>query len=140
MEELYNLQESKAPFNMAISTLEALRKILSHIEYVYLTPLINDEVKQSIKVNLVKRFYVDCSPLLPADVVEKYKEILKLRPVAFKVINSADLKLTGSMKVVFDWDLEEKMDNYLISLQTELQKEKYFMPPKKDLGRAIAEF
>ncbi len=43
-------------------------------------------------------------------------------------------------KLNFDEDLESKLDKFLIDIQTALQDEKFFMPLKKDKGRAVAEF
>lgn len=137
MEE-FKSQETKAPFNMAISTLEALRSILSDIKRVYEDPYWSDAMKQKLKVHLVRRFYVDSSPLLNPEVVKKYKNILNLQPKEVRIIRNN--KLTNDLRVIFDWSLEIKLDNYLLEIQRELQKEKYFMPPREDLGTAVGRF
>ena len=138
MVEEFRTEESKAPFNMALSTLEAIRKILCHIEEVSISTNIQDDIKQKMKINLVKRFYVDSAPLLDEKTVEKYKDILKLKPKTLKIISEG--KLTKYEKVIYDFDLEIKLDNYLIELQIELQRKNYYMPPRRDLGSAVGSF
>lgn len=140
MIEEFIKEETKAPFNMALSTLEALRKILSDIKQISADPFLTDDMKQKLKIHLVKRFYVDSSPLLPNGVVEKYKEILSLKSKEIPIIEKGNSKPTGKNKMVYDFDLDETLDNYLIELQQELQKEKYYMPPKKLAGRAVGQF
>lgn len=142
MPEEFKMQEEGAPFNMALATLEALRAILYEINRIYINPHYPDEVKQKLKIDMVKRFYVDSSPLLKEDVVNKYKDILDLKPAQKEVMSDehGELSITNNSRLAFTWELETKLDNYLISLQVELQKEKYFMPPKKDLGRSVGRF
>ena len=130
--------ETKAPFNMAISTLESLRAILNNIRRLAEDIYLDDAAKQKLKINLVKRFYVDSSPLLKTDVVERYKSILNIKPKEYIVVK--DYRKTNKRKVIFDQQLEEVLDQCLIEIQRELQLEKYFMPPKKDLSRAVSEF
>ena len=131
--------ESKAPFNMAINTLERLGEILSRIRRLDEDPFFSRDTKQAIKTSLVIDFYVQSSPLLKDTIVKDNKDILNLKPNSRQVINSIGRK-TNRQKEVFDWDLEKKLNEYLIKIEKELQKEGYFMPPKKDKGRAAAEF
>ena len=42
-------------------------------------------------------------------------------------------------KLIYDESIQTAMDNLLLDIQRELQIEKYFMPPKKDLSRAVTE-
>lgn len=138
--EEFSSQETKAPFNMALSTLEALRLILLHIEKVDMDPSLPDEIKQKMKLSLLKRFYVDSAPLLPDKVVKNYKAILQLIPKELQIVDHHTSKLTKKMKLVYDPQLDIVINESLLKLQQELQKEKYYMPPKKDLGSAVGEF
>lgn len=140
MREEFKAQETSAPFNMAIATLEALRKILAHIESVYADPFLPDEVKQKIKINLVKRFYVDSSPLLEEKIVDKFKDILSLKPKTLPILSNDGTSNPHKRKLIYDEKLEEQLDGHLVSIQRELQKERYFMPPKKDPGMAVGQF
>lgn len=140
--EEFKKQEDAAPFNMALATLEALRGILNDIKKVYADPSLPDEIKQKTKVFLVKRFYVDSAPLLKETVVNKYKGLLNLKPIQINIVSDAtgDYQDTQRKKLVYDEDFEMELDKHLIDLQIELQKEKYYMPPKKDKGMAVATF
>ena len=137
--EEFKLQDNAAPFNMALSTLESLRAILYDIKQIYKDPFIPDEMKQKLKINLVKRFYVDSSPLLPQEVVDKYKEILNIVPVMILMVNpwgnGSQLK-----RITYDEEMEQRLDDYLIKLQIELQKEKYYMPPRSNKGAVVGSF
>jgi len=137
--EEFKLQDNAAPFNMALSTLESLRAILYDIKQIYKDPFIPDEMKQKLKINLVKRFYVDSSPLLPQEVVDKYKEILNIVPVMILMVNpwgnGSQLK-----RITYDEEMEQRLDDFLIKLQIELQKEKYYMPPRSNKGAVVGSF
>ena len=140
--EEFRSQESAAPFNMAIATLYSLRDILTKITTIYGDPLFPDEVKQKLKLDMVKRFYIDASPLLKEAVVKSFMDILSLEPTCVNLMSNAsgNVKKTGNKKLIYDFQLEIKLDTYLIQLQMELQKEKYYMPPKADLGSAVGRF
>jgi len=138
MGEEFEREEVKAPFNMALSTLEALRKILSDIKQLAIDPYLTDDIKQIMKIFLLKRFYVDSSPLLDKEIVKGYKEILNLQPKKIQILR--DGKLINQKKAIFSFELEITLDQYLIELQQELQKEKYYMPPKRRAGVAVGEF
>lgn len=131
MEEGYS-QESKAPFNMAIATLMSLRQTLDSIRNIEGRIDFPAEERQRIKIELVKRFYVDSSPLLKETVINKYKDILKLKPVQFNCVNSKTG--SGRVRIKYCFDLNEILDTYLQQLQVELQKEKFYMPPRDDMG------
>ena len=140
--EEFRSQESAAPFNMAIATLYSLRDILTKITTIYGDPLLPDEVKQKLKLDMLKRFYIDASPLLKEKVVKKFIDILSLEPVYVKLMNnsSGNMVKSKNKRLIYDIPLEIKLDTYLIELQMELQKEKYYMPPKSDLGSAVGRF
>jgi len=130
--------EVKAPFNMAISTLESLRSLLDEITKIEGHPLLLDAEKQNLKIKLVKRFYCNSSPLLTEEIVSKYKAILEINPPEYTMTKNR--VPTNSKTLRFDFALDIKLEQFLIDIQRELQKEKYFMPPKRDRGRAVAEF
>ena len=130
------LQESKAPFNMAIATLMSLRGTLDRIRDIEGRIDFPPEERQRIKVELVKRFYVDSSPLIfNEETISKYRFILKLRPIEFICVNKGNQKRITKIKYCFD--LNEKLDCCLLDLQIELQKKKYYMPPSDDMGSIV---
>lgn len=132
MEE-YSQQDSKAPFNMAIATLMSLRQTLDHIRNIEGRIDYPPEERQRIKIELVKRFYVDSSPLImDTKILEKFKYILDIKPEVFICIE----KGTGKQKkrVKYSFELNKQLDECLLNLQVELQKKKYYMPPRDDMG------
>ena len=130
--------ESKAPFNMAISTLESLRYLLDEISKTERNPLLSDAGKQNLKIKSVKRFYTNSSPLLDEETVKKFKEILRIQSPKYLTLKNGIA--TGEETLRFDFELDIQLDQYLIDIQRELQSKGYFMPPRKDKGRAVAEF
>lgn len=129
----------KAPFNMAINTLERLGEILTQIRKVSSDPFMPSADKQLMKVSLSRQFFIQASPLLNEDVVKDYEEkLLSLKPQKAKITKNG--KPTGQEKIIFNSDLDNTLDQFVLQIQRELQKERYFMPPKKDKGRAVAEF
>jgi len=135
MEENY-LQDSKAPFNMAVATLMSLRATLDKIRDIEGRIDYPAEERQRIKIELLKRFYVDSSPLIyDKNILDKYKDILSLKPISIIYINKSNQKRTERIK--YSFELNEKIDRFLLELQLEIQKKKFFMPPRDDLSRAI---
>lgn len=126
----------KAPFNMALNTLERLGEILSKIRQLSESPDISREVKQSMKTFLVIDFYIQAVPLLKEEDIKNNKNILDLKPKELGVIDEMGRR-KDRIKEIFDWELEKKLNLHLISIQIALQKENYFMPPKQDLGKAV---
>lgn len=140
MTDEFNLMESKAPFNMALNTLERLGGILTKIREISSEPFLNPAIKQEMKVSLTKQFFLQSSPLLSPEVVSTFEQqFLDFKPKELPIIlkSSAGQVRTNDMKVIFDWELERKLDKFLLDVQRELQKEKYFMPPKKDLNAVM---
>ena len=101
MVEEFKSQESAAPFNLALSTLESLRAILSHIERLECDTFLDDAIKQKIKINLLKRFYVDSSPLLKDKIVEKYRNVLKMKPKEVGVMDEHS-KRSQKKRLIYD--------------------------------------
>jgi len=127
------MQESKAPFNMAIATLMSLRNTLDRIRDIEGRIDYPPEERQRIKIELVKRFYVDSSPLIfDESTLEKYNYILDIKPNGIICVSNSTQKKRN--KVIYSFELNKKLDECLLGLQIELQKRKYYMPPKEDMG------
>jgi len=127
------MQESKAPFNMAIATLMSLRNTLDRIRDIEGRIDYPPEERQRIKIELVKRFYVDSSPLIFNEpTLKEYAYILDIEPNGIICVNKSTQKKRN--KVIYSWELNKKLDECLLGLQVELQKRKYYMPPKEDMG------
>lgn len=132
-----------APFNMAISTLQRLDRILEDIKITsagYI-PMGIGETGQKIetaigldmKIRLIKQFFMQSIPLL------KEKQRIELAKHLKEIPNNERWELRGSghsaKKVwakYYSNQLEGMWDNFLCLIQIELQKENYFMPPKND--------
>lgn len=137
MAEEFAYQESKAPFNMAIATLMSLRNTLDRIRDVEGRIDYPDYERQRIKIELVKRFFVDSSPLINNDeVIKTFMPILSLRPMQVIGINIKNDKKRKIM--IYSYELNQELDEHLLKLQVQLQKNKYFMPPSDDMGSMIA--
>jgi hypothetical protein len=133
MEE-YTAQDSKAPFNMAIATLMSLRQTLDHIRNIEARIDFPAEERQRIKIELVKRFYVDSCPLLmDKKVVGKHESVLDIEPVVFVCVDNKTHKQRKRIRYCFQ--LNKKLDIVLRDIQIELQNKGYYMPPKDDMGR-----
>jgi len=133
MEEGY---ESKAPFNMAIATLMSLRQTLDHIRNIEGRIDYPPEERQRIKIELVKRFYVDSSPLVfDSKILDKYKFILEIKPIEMVCVNKSNQKQTKRIK--YSFELNKQLDECLLNLQVELQKKRYYMPPRDDMGSIV---
>ena len=142
VEEEFKLQDDAAPFNMALATLEAIRSILSDIKRVNADPFMNDELKQKLKIGLVKSLYRDSAPLLDEKIVKQFQPILRLKPMEKDIINNENgvsIK-THKKKLIYSEELEFELDINIVNIQMELKKERYYMPPKKDKGSAVGDF
>ena len=125
--------DSKAPFNMAIATLLSLRNTLDHIRDIEGRIDYPPEERQRIKIELVKRFYVDSAPLIEDEnVIEGYKDVLDIEPQEIISVNRNNQK--QKKKTIYSQELNKKLDNVLLKLQLELQKGKFYMPPRDDMG------
>jgi len=86
-------QDTKAPFNMAIATLLSLRNTLDKIRDVEANQEIPPQERQRIKIELVKRFYVDSAPLIMDEkTLSSYKNILKIKPAEIISVNRSNQK------------------------------------------------
>jgi len=130
-------EEESAKFNMALDTLKRLGKNLEEQKQLsYKTDYTMDE-RQAVKIGLVKQFFVQAAPLLPKETVEEYKkEILSLTSKIINLTRENYMEETKSAgtQIIYDQDLEIRMDEIIIELQMILQKERYFMPSSEDEG------
>jgi hypothetical protein len=135
MENNNNNELEKAPFNIAQDTLKRLSQTLDEIKQLAYKTDYDMETRQAVKIGLVRNFFVQSSPLLLEDFVKKYKlEILKLRPKIVRIIQNRtwnESKYVGQ-QIIYDEELEFRLDEILIELQIVLQKEGYFMPRAED--------
>lgn len=133
MADEYGMMESGAPFNMAIATLMSLRNTLDKIRDIEARIEFPPEERQRIKIELVKRFFVDSSPLIYDPVVlKKFMYVLELKSKEVIKVDGGSGK--AKKRIVYDFELNKNMDVALLNLQIELQKKKYYMPPKDDLN------
>ena len=145
MTEPYN-PESKAPFNMAINTLERLGETLNQIRRIEQEFMIPEATRQEMKIGLVKQFFVQASPLLLDHAAEKkaliQERVMVLEPKRLPrlVSNGTGASVVRGTKVVYDFKLDQKLDALLIEIQDTLQEGRYYMPPRRNKGRAAAEF
>lgn len=132
---------SPAPFNSAIDTLMRLGKILDDMRSLVTNPILSNHQKQSMKVRLTKDYFIVASPLLKAEIKQKLKERCNnLMPNEKNFVSTkGGIVQKSEVKSMFSWELEQKLDNFLVDVEDELQKDGYFMPPRKDLSKAITE-
>ena len=134
---------TEAPFNMALATLEALRKVLNDIEKNSQDIFITLEVKQQIKLNLVKDFYISATPLLKNTFIKDNQDKildLEVKKVIVMQKRSGNTAVNKGMTIIFSDKLEKELNIVLIDVQRSLQDSGYFMPPRKDLGKTVTQF
>lgn len=138
----FNSLNDKAPFNMAINTLERLGEILTNIRRIEQEPLFTIEMKQEYKINLVKQFFIQASPLMfdhaPDRKAEIQQKVLVLEPKRAKVIQ--DGKRTNKERVIFSSEIDKQLNEILIEIQDVLQQGKFYMPPRKYAGHSVGDF
>lgn len=127
----FKKEKLNAPFNMAVDTLQRCGEILRDIKNLSATPYLDIFSKQIEKINLVKQFFANCSPLLSEKTVKKYMFILAIEPSNKREVNIKNQ--IQYLKPSFNFKLDTKLDTILVNLQRELQKEgNYLMPSRKD--------
>ena len=129
--------KESARFNMALDTLKRLGEILKEIKNLAYKTENTLAINQSIKINLVRQFFIQASPLLPDKEVENYKkEVLGLIPKINMKYTRTYLSASKpiGLIVVYDEKKEKRCEEILIELQMILQEEKYFMPSMEEEG------
>jgi len=58
-----------------------------------------------------------------------------LKPMEVIVVNNSNQK--QRRRIIYSYELNQQLDKYLLDLQVQLQKNKYFMPPSDDMGSII---
>ena len=121
MGEQYNPEgNDNAKFNMAIDTLRRIGSIFEQIKNLYLDQNMPRERRQAIKIDLIKQFFVQASPLLGEDTVELFKD--KVLSLSSKTMKTYQRKNGGSSEYVgqslqYNDELDIKIDTILIELQ-----------------------
>jgi len=133
--------EAKAPFNMAIDTLRSIRILIDEMSQTDSDPLLSPAQKQSINIPKVQSFFTTACALLEDDVIEKYKPIIEwLKPKQIEIpITRNGLIKRKETRLIYDETIEMIKFNLILDITRELKNGKYFMPPRKDLSRAITE-
>src|SRR3990167_4349463 len=108
MSDTNYFDQSSAPFNMAISTLMRIDRVLVKITDVSSDFTLPTNIKQSIKVNLVKQLFVQATPLLKSNIVKDFKEVIdKLKANEFDVaLGKGGMTRKMEKRTVFDPKLE----------------------------------
>lgn len=115
----------RAAFNMALSSLERLNKML--IEIKQFSCMGN----QRMKYQMVLQFHIQSTPLVKkTSGKDRMKELKdELRNLVPKRIRYVDRQgNTTRFEDVFSQDLDFKLDDVLEKIQNLLQDEGYFMP------------
>jgi len=131
--------QDAAPFNMALNTLERLGGILTDIHKTAADGTLSPAQRQFIMVSHIKHFFSQACPLLEPKTVEMLSpKVLELNAGEISVnLTRNGTVIRTEKNLVFNQELEERLFNLLIEIQMELQKLKYFMPPRRDLGAAV---
>lgn len=133
------MSEEKAPFNSALDLLERLSNILTHITKVKQNIYLTRDEKQGYVLELTKDYYIQAIPLLSPNARKKLKSILTVEQRQAIITNNG--RRTNKTKYVFSNNIEEKINDTLIAIQEDLQDlGKYFMPPRKKLGKVVGDF
>lgn len=130
-----NLEQNSAPFNMALDTLKRLSDIFREFTQISMDLTIPDNLRQSKKISLVKSFFLNAAPLLQEDKVREFQpQVFSLKCKEVKVVSRTEGKedKVSGFRIMFDQELNDKVDNLILEISLALQKEKYFMPPKTD--------
>jgi hypothetical protein len=107
----------------ASSTLKRLNLILDAISHIHLNFGLRMEEKQTIKIELIRQFFINSVPLLEeTEIKEIQDEILNLKPISKTGIKSG----AHTTRQIYDPKLALELDKILIKLQTLTKK--YFMP------------
>jgi len=111
-------------------TLDRLNDLLNAITGLHLDFNVARPEKQTIKIELVRQFFINSVVLLNKDDVEKLsKKILVLQPIFKTGIKSG----SHARRQIFDPQLDLKLDKILIQLQVLLKS--HLMPDTNKEGR-----
>jgi len=91
---------------------------------------------RELKIELVKRFYVDSAPLIMDEkTLQDNEHILTIKPAEVISVNQSNQK--QKKKIIYSYELNEQLDKCLLKLQVEMQKKRFYMPPSEDMGSAV---
>lgn len=118
-----------APFNMALSTLEKLQKILVEIKKLSVMG------EQHRKYFMVRQFHLQSMPLISKkDGATKMKTLKgNLRDIKLKRIRHFN-RYSGEERLeeIFCSELDFQLDDIVEGIEDALQDEGYFMPPSEE--------
>ncbi len=123
------LEKTRAPFNMALSTLEKLQNVLVELTRFSVSG------NQNEKYRLTLQFHIQAIPIIfkkesMKRMEELKKKLRELRPS--KIIYRDGYGNTTRIEPNFVQELDFKLDDIIQEIQVLLQDEGYFMPPKED--------
>ena len=129
MSEEIEGKPKKAPFNMALNVLERLGTTLREITIISSCSQTPRAEVQSVKLNMVKEFFVQASPLLPPKFVIDHGSIIALEMQTQDRYGNTmgGRKRIGKM-LVYNPQLDIKLSMILIKIQSTLKEEGYIMP------------
>jgi hypothetical protein len=136
------MEAIKAPFNMAISTLERISGILSDMHKTNMDSMLSPAQKQFLMVSQVKHLFSQATPLMEGGMVEDLMErVLKLTPKEKVMTKTKNGISFGKIsELIYDKELDDEILRLSIEIQTKLQSLGYFMPPRKNLGTIVGSF
>jgi hypothetical protein len=136
--------DTTAPFNFAISTLQRIDTLITKIrEISLLIAAEQDQVKKGkllyMKYTLVEQLEIESTPLLPEKSKKKVREAF--RQIKLIVVKNYVPTIDGGRKLIgktelYNIDIDSKLNDVNRLNQDLLQAEGYFMPPKQDPSMA----
>lgn len=132
----------KAPFNMAINTLERIGGILHDIHKTMSDPILSPEQAQFINIRQVNSLYAQSTPLLDEEMRNALQpRVLELKMQEKIIFNRKGDRIIGSVKKLeFSPDLQKEILILIVDIQVSLQSLGYFMPPRRNLSAVVGEF
>ena len=121
--------ETSAPFNMALATLERVNDILKKITEVSVEEP-NPYVLIMKKCKLTKQLFLASVPLILDEAVKK--SLLAKVNALTTSYSMEHNKIRNKTNYTVGKDAEKEIDVVIQKIEESLQKDKYFMPPKSD--------
>lgn len=116
-------ETQEAKFNMGIATLERIHTSLERIRWGFES--MSGIPKQTYHINQVKILFMNVTPLLKKDMVEKYQEEIDGLILKSKVCR-------GRQVIFYDPKLESRL--FKIVREWTIHLERYFMPKKSEFA------
>lgn len=138
-------RDETAPFNFAISTLMRIDTLITKIrEISLLIAAEQDPIKKGkllhMKYTLVEQLEIESTPLLPqkskSKIRQAFKEIKLILVKNYAPTTDGSRRFMG-MTELYDFNIDNKLNDVNRLNQDLLQAEGYFMPPKQDPSMAF---